>query len=129
MKRLRVLQKRVSRKQKDSKNREKAKHKLAILHEKITNQRNDFQHKLSFKLVSENQAIAVETLNVKCMITNYNLAQVICDSAWSSFVTKLKYNSEWSGKNILMIDKFESSSKICHVCGYHNSELTLKDRE
>ena len=63
------------------------------------------------------------------MITNYNLAQVICDSAWSSFVTKLKYNSEWSGKNILMIDKFESSSKICHVCGYHNSELTLKDRE
>jgi putative transposase len=63
------------------------------------------------------------------MIKNYNLAQAICDSAWSSFVTKLEYNSEWSGKNILMIDEFESSSKICHVCGYHNSELTLKDRE
>ncbi len=79
MKRLRVLQKRVSRKQKDSKNREKAKHKLAILHEKITNQRNDFQHKLSFKLVSENQAIAIETLNVKGMIKNHHPAQSIGD--------------------------------------------------
>jgi putative transposase len=129
LKRLKVLQKRVSRKQNGSKNREKAKQKLAVLHEKITNQRNDFQHKLSFKLVSENQAIAVETLNVKGMIKNHHLAQAIGDSAWSSFVTKLEYKSEWSGKTILMIGKFEPSSKICHVCGYHNSELTLKDRE
>ena len=110
-----VLQKRVSRKQNGSKNREKAKQKLAVLHEKITNQRNDFQHKLSFKLVSENQAIAVETLNVKCMIKNHHLAQAIGDSAWSSFVTKLEYKSEWLGKTIRMIGKFEPSSKICHV--------------
>ena len=129
LKRLQVLQKRVSRKQKGSKNREKAKQKLAVLHEKITNQRNDFQHKLSFKLISENQAIAVETLNVKGMIRRHHLAQAIFDSMWSSFVTKLEYKSEWLGKTILMIGKFEPSSKICHVCGYHNSELTLKDRE
>jgi putative transposase len=61
------------------------------------------------------------------MITNHHFAQAICDLAWSSFVTKLEDISEWLGKIILMIGKFESSSKICHVCGYHNSELKLKD--
>jgi len=129
LQRLKVLQKRVSNKVKGSKNREKAKQRLAVLHERITNQRNDFQHKLSFKLVSENQAIAVETLNVKGMIKNHHLAQVIGDSAWSSFVTKLEYKAEWFGKTILRIGRFERSSKTCSVCGYHNSNLTLKDRE
>jgi len=127
--RLKVLQKRVSKKQKGSKNREKAKQLLAKLHEKITNQRNDFQNKLSFKLVSENQAIALETLNVKGMQKNHHLAQAIGDSAWSSFVTKLEYKAGWYGKTILRIGRFEPSSKICNVCGYHNSNLTLKDRE
>ena len=90
MKRLKVLQKRVRRKQNGSKNREKAKQKLAVLHEKITTQRNDFQHKLSFKLVSENQAIAVETLNVKGMIKNHHFAQSIGDLAWSIFCNKIR---------------------------------------
>ena len=63
------------------------------------------------------------------MITNHHFAQAIFDSTWSSFVTKLEYKSEWLGKTLLMIGNFELSSKICHVCGYHNSELTLKDRE
>jgi putative transposase len=129
LKRLKVLQKRVSRKQKGSKNRAKAKQRLAVLHEKITNQRNDFQNKLSFKLISENQAIALETLNVKGMQKNHHLAQAIGDSAWSSFVTKLEYKAEWYGKTILRIGRFEPSSKLCNVCGFHNSELTLKDRE
>ena len=129
LKRLKVLQKRVSRKQKGSKNREKAKQRLAKLHERITNQRNDFQHKLSFRLVSENQAIALETLNVKGMQKNHNLAQAIGDSAWSSFVRKLEYKAEWYGKTILRVGQFEPSSKICNVCGYHKSDLTLKDRE
>jgi len=129
LQRLKVLQKRVSRKQKGTKNREKAKQSLAKLHEKITNQRNDFQNKLSFKLVSENQAIALETLNVKGMQRNHHLAQAIGDSAWSSFVTKLEYKAEWLGKTILRIGQFEPSSKLCSVCGYHNSDLTLKDRE
>jgi putative transposase len=128
LQRLKVLQKRVSRKQKGSKNRVKAKQRLAILHEKITNQRNDFQNKLSFRLISENQAIALETLNVKGMQKNHHLAQAIGDSAWSSFVTKLEYKAEWYGKTILRIGRFEPSSKLCNVCGFHNSELTLKDR-
>jgi putative transposase len=129
LKRLKVLQKRVSRKQKGSKNREKAKQRLAVLHDKITNQRNDFQNKLSFKLISENQAIALETLNVKGMVKNHHLAQAISDSAWGSFVTKLEYKAEWAGKTILRIGRFEPSSKLCSVCGYHNSELTLEIRE
>ncbi|WP_292390173.1 IS200/IS605 family element RNA-guided endonuclease TnpB [Methanosarcina sp. UBA5] len=129
LQRLKILQKRVSRKQIGSKNREKAKQLLAKLYEKITNQRNDFQNKLSFKLVSENQAIALETLNVKGMVKNHHLAQAIGDSAWSSFVTKLEYKAEWYGKTILRIGQFEPSSKLCSVCGYHNSNLTLKDRE
>ncbi|AKB17180.1 Mobile element protein [Methanosarcina sp. WWM596] len=129
LKRLNVLQKRVSRKQKGSKNRAKAKRRLAVLHDKITNQRNDFQNKLSFRLVSENQAVALETLNVKGMVKNHHLAQAISDSAWSSFVTKLEYKAQWFGKTVLRIGQFEPSSKLCSVCGYHNKELQLKDRE
>ena len=129
LQRLKVLQKRVSKKQKGSQNRAKAKQRLAALHDKIANQRTDFQNKLSFKLVSENQAIALETLNVKGMVKNHNLAQAISDSAWSSFVTKLEYKAEWLGKTVLRIGQFEPSSKLCSVCGYHNKELQLSDRE
>ena len=129
LKRLTCLQKRVSRKQKGSNRRNKAKLLLSKIHEKISNQRNDFQHKLSSKLISENQAIALETLNVKGMVKNHHLAQAISDSAWSSFVTKLEYKAQWCGKTVLRIGQFEPSSKLCNVCGYHNSELTLKDRE
>ncbi len=129
LKRLKVLQKRVSNKQKGSNNRTKAKQRLAALHDKIANQRNDFQNKLSFKLVSENQAIALETLNVNGMVKNHNLAQSISDSAWGSFVTKIEYKAEWLGKTVLRIGQFEPSSKLCSVCGYHNKELQLKDRE
>ncbi len=129
LKRLKVLQKRVSRKQKGSKNRRKAIQRLAKLHELITNQRTDFQHKLSSILICENQAIALETLNVKGMVKNHCLAQAISDSAWSSFVTKLEYKAEWFGKTILRIGRFEPSSKLCSICGYKNNDLTLKDRE
>lgn len=129
LKRLKVLQRRVSKKVKGSKNRAKAKQRLAVLHEKITNQRNDFQSKLSFRLISENQAIALETLNVKGMQKNHCLAQAIGDSAWSSFVTKLEYKAEWLGKTILRIGRFKPSSNLCNVCGYRNSALMLKDRE
>jgi putative transposase len=123
LKRLKVLQKRVSRKQKGSMNRSKAKQRLAVLHDKITNQRNDFQNKLSFRLISENQAIALETPNVKGMQKNHHLAQAINNSAWSSFVTKLEHKAERFGKTVLRIGQFEPSSKLCSVCGYHNKEL------
>jgi len=131
LQRLKVLQKRVSKKQKGSKNRAKAKQRVAVLHEKITNQRNDFQHKLSYRLVSdsENQAIAVETLNVKGMEKNHHIAQAIGDSAWSDFIRKLEYKAEWFGKTVLRIGQFEPSSKLCSECGYYNKELQLKERE
>jgi putative transposase len=129
LKRLKCLQKRVSRKIKGSKRRDKARKLLSKIHEKISNQRNNFQHQISSNLISENQAIALETLNVKGMQKNHCLAQAISDSAWSSFVTKLEYKAQWFGKTILRIGQFEPSSKLCNVCGYHNSELTLKDRE
>jgi putative transposase len=129
LKRMKCLQKRVSRKVKGSNNRYKTIRLLSKIHEKISNQRNDFQHKLSFRLICENQAISLETLNVKGMVKNHCLAQCISDAGWSSFVNKLQYKAECYGKTILRIGTFEPSSKICNVCGYHNSNLTLKDRE
>jgi putative transposase len=126
---LQVLQRKVSRKVKGSNNWKKAKLKLARLHEKITNQRNDFQHKLSKKLISENQAIALETLKVCNMVKNHHLAQSISDAGWSSFVSKLEYKAEWYGKTVLRIGTFEPSSKLCSNCGYYNKELTLAVRE
>jgi len=126
---LKVLQRKVSRKQKGSNNYKKAKLKLARLHEKITNQRNDFQNKLSKRLISENQAIALETLKVCNMVKNHCLAQSISDAGWSSFVEKLTYKAEWYGKTVLRIGQFEPSSKLCNVCGHHNKELTLAVRE
>jgi len=129
LKRLKCLQRRVSRKIKGSKNRRKAVFKLAKLHELISNQRHDFQHKVSLNLICENQAIAVETLNVQGMKKNHKLAQAVSDSAWYSFVLKLTYKAEWFGKTVLKIGQWESSSKTCNICGYKNKELTLKDRE
>jgi putative transposase len=127
--RLAVLQKRLSKKQKGSNNKTKARLAVSKLHEKISNKRNDFQHKVSSKLISENQAVALETLNVSGMLKNHCLAQRIADAAWSSFVTKLEYKAEWYGKTVLRIGRFEPSTKICNICGYYNEELTLKDRE
>ena len=129
LQRLKCLQKRVSKKVIGSNNRRKAVKKLAIIHEKVSNQRHDFQHKVSKRLVSESQAIAVETLNVRGMMKNHRLAQAIGDSAWYSFVLKLSYKAEWLGKTILKIGMFEPSSKTCNVCGYHNSELILDVRD
>jgi len=127
--RLKKLQRKLSKKQKGSKNRLKAKHNVALLHEKITNQRKDFLHKLSSKLISENQTICIEDLNVSGMIKNHNLAQSIADSSWGMFIQFLKYKSEWYGKNILTIGRFDPSSKMCSNCGTVNKELTLDQRE
>jgi len=129
LQRLKVLQRRVSRKKKGSKNRKKAIQKLARCHEKITNQRSDFLHKLSFRVVGENQAIAVESLNVAGMQKNHCLAQGISDVSWSTFFTMLDYKCQKYGKTLLKIGRFDPSSKICSTCGYLNRDLALKDRE
>ena len=129
LQRLKVLQRRVSRKKKGSKNRGKAIRKLAQCHEKIANQRNDFLHKISFRVVSENQAIAVESLNVGGMMKNHHLAQGIGDVSWSTFFTMLDYKCRKYGKTLLKIGRFDPSSKICSKCGYLKRDLTLSDRE
>lgn len=126
--RLAVLQRRASKKVKGSNNRKKANLRVAKCYEKITNQRKDWQHKWSAKLVSENKVICLEDLNVAGMLKNHHLARSIQECAWSQFVNFLEYKAEWSGTKIIKIGRFEPSSKLCS-CGYLNKNLTLADRE
>lgn len=107
----------------------RTKKKLAKLHEKVANQRNDFLHKQSSKLVKECRTIAIEDLNVKGMLGSHYLAKSISDAGWSAFTTMLKYKCKWYGTTLLKIGKFEPSSKTCSICGVINKELTLEDRE
>ncbi|MCD4807953.1 MAG: IS200/IS605 family element transposase accessory protein TnpB [Methanococcoides sp.] len=127
--RMKILQKRMSKKQKGSNNRNRSRHTVAKIHEKIRNQRMDFLHKTTSKLISENQAIAVESLNVSGMLKNHCLAQAISDVSWSEFFRQLEYKAELYGKTLLKIGQFEPSSKLCNVCGYYNNKMTLKDRD
>ena len=119
-----------SRKQKDSKNREKQRVVVSRQHEYIANQRMDFLQKLSTKLVCDNQAttFCMENLSVKNMMKNHNLAQAISDVSWSKFVELMKYKCQWYGKNIIFIGKFEPSSKTCSDCGNIKRDLKLSDR-
>jgi len=107
----------------------RTKHKLAMLHEKVANQRKDFLHKTSSELIKNHDSLAIEDLAVSNMVKNHKLAQSISDAGWSTFVTMLEYKAEWYGKNILKIGRFEPSSKLHANCGHINKNLTLKDRE
>jgi len=127
LKKLKKEQRTLSKKVKGSNNRNKQRIKVAKLHNKIRNMRNDFLHKLTTKLVSENQAICLEDLNVKGMIQNHNLAQAIQDVSWSKFNTLLEYKAQWHSVSILRIGRFEPSSKMCS-CGVINKDLKLSDR-
>lgn len=120
----------LSRKIKGSKNRNKQRIKVALIHEKINNQRSDFLHKFSHQLTHENQvsSIAIEDLNVKGMVKNHYLARSISDVAWNEFKRQLEYKCDWYGKNLLVIGRFEASSKTCS-CGVVNQDLKLSDRE
>jgi len=128
---LKKEQKKLSRKKKGSNRRNKQRKRVSKIHEKITNQRNDFLHKVSRELIDENQinTYCLETLNVKGMMKNHCLAQSIGDVGWSTFISILMYKAEWKGKNILRIGRFEPSSKTCNVCGKVNQELKLSDRK
>lgn len=118
----------LSKKVKGSKNRAKAKLKVAKVHAKISDGRNDFNNKMTTELISKNQAIAVESLNVKGMQKNHKLAKSIVDSSWGDFFRKLKYKSEWYGRELLEIDRWFPSSKRCGFCGHINNGLKLSDR-
>lgn len=130
LKRLKSLQRRVSRKKKGSQNRRKAVLKLARLHERIANQRKDFLHKVSSKLIGDNQTdtICLETLSVKNMVKNHSVAQVINDVGWSEFVRFLEYKGKWYGKNVIKINRFYASSKTYSNCGHVKDEMNLSER-
>ena len=129
LKRLKMLQKRASKKVKGSSNRKKANLKVAIQHEKITNQRKDFLHKFSDSITKNFDTICVENLNIKGMAKNRNLAQAISDVGWSMGLDMVKYKAEWRGKTYHEIGRFDASSKLHGKCGYLNHELTLSDRQ
>jgi len=124
-------QKRLSKKKKGSNNKSKQRIKVARVHEKVTNIRKDFLHKLSYQLTHENQvkSIVIETLNVNGMLKNHRLAKAIANVSWKKFVELLAYKCDWYGVNLLKIGRFEPSSKLCSKCGVINNELTLADRE
>ena len=127
LKRLKKQQRRVSKKVKGSNNRKKAVKKLAILHEKVSNKRNDFLHKVTAKLVLEHDTLCLETLKVSNMIKNHRLAQALSDISIGRFNEILEYKAKWNGVNILRIEQFEPSSKMCE-CGNIYRELKLSDR-
>ena len=106
----------------------KQKLKVAKIHEKIKNQRKDFQHKVSSRIVNENQVIVSENLNVKGMLKNHKLAKSIQDASFSSFCDMIKYKSEQKHRIYLKIDRFYPSSKLCHHCGYKYTGLKLEER-
>jgi putative transposase len=126
---LKKAQKILSHRKKNSKRRFKQRKKVFKLHEKIGNQRLDFLHKLSTKLINENQVICLEDLQVKNMVKNHCLAKSISDVSWSKFVELLKYKASWYGRKLVQIDKFFPSSKMCSSCGNIKKDLTLEDRE
>ena len=123
------LQRRLAKKTKGSANRKMAKLKVAKLHAKITDSRKDFLHKLSTRLVNENQVIAIETLAVSNMQKNHNLAKSIADASWSEFVRQLEYKSLWYGRELVGIDRWYPSSKRCSDCGHTVKKLPLSVRE
>lgn len=127
-KRLACLQRRLSRKEKGSNRRLRAKYAVARAHEKVANQRKDFLHKLTTKIIRENQSVVIEDLAVEGMLKNHCLAKSISSVSWSTFFSYLEYKSDWYGKNLIRIGRFEPSSKMC-TCGVINKELKLSDRD
>ena len=128
-KKLKKLQRQLSKKQKGSNNRNKLKIKLAKVHEKISNQRNTYLHQITSKLVNENQIICIEDLNVKGMMSNHKLAKSIQELSLYEFRRQLEYKCNWYGRRLVIINQFYPSSKTCHNCGYIYKDLKLSERE
>ncbi|MCX0273824.1 transposase [Nocardia zapadnayensis] len=119
----------LARKQKGSANRAKARLKAARIHARIADRRRDHLHKLSTRLVRENQVIAIEDLSVRNMVRNRSLARAISDASWSQFRSMLEYKADWYGREVIAIDRFYPSSKTCSTCGRINGSMPLHVRE
>lgn len=129
LKKVKYNQRQLSKKQKGSSSRNKQKQKLAIIHEKITNIRKDYLHKVSTEIVKNHDIICVEDLAVKNIMKNHKLAQAMSDVGLGTFYSMLEYKCEWNDKQFVKIDRFFPSSKMCSNCGWINQDLTLKIRE
>jgi putative transposase len=128
MSRLRTEQRHLSRCKLGSKNRTKARLRVAKIYQRVTNIRTDFLQKLSTQLVHENQVIIVETLRTKNMLKNHRLARAISDAGFGDFVRMLEYKCKWYGRTLVKVDTFFPSSKLCCICHQKNAELKLEDR-
>ena len=122
-KRLKFLQRALSRKKKGSNNYEKVRLQVAKLHEKIVNQRKDFLHKLSNTITNENQVIVMEDLRVKNMLKNHKLSKAISEVSWSQFRTMIEYKAKWKGRDVLIAPKNYPSSQLCSCCGYQHKDV------
>ena len=121
-KKLVKLQRELSHKEKRSKNYYKTKKKIAICHEKIRNTRKDYLHKISHEIISENQVIVSEDLQIKNMVKNHHLAKSISDVSWYELTRQLEYKAKWNGREYIKTDTFYASSQLCSVCGYQNTK-------
>ena len=128
LRKLKIYQRKLSKKQKGSNNRDKQRLKVSKLHKKVKNQRNDYQHKISRELVNKYNIICLETLKVKNMVKNKRLSKSISDVSWSSFVSKLEYKVAENQGYLVKIDKFYPSSKTCSNCGCVKESLKLSER-
>jgi putative transposase len=128
-KKLARAQRHLAHKKKGSKNRTKARQRVARLHARIADKRRDFQHKLSTRIIRENQTVCVETLAVKNMLKNRSLAKAISDVGWREFVRQLEYKAAWYGRTLIKIDRWYPSSKTCSACRYVLESLDLDERE
>lgn len=126
--RLAHAQRNLARKQKGTKNRDTARLKVARIYTKIADQRSDSLHKLTTRLIRENQVICVESLAVKNIVRNHSLAKAISDVGWGELVRQLEYKANWYGRTLVRIDRWYPSSQRCHRCGYINEALTLDVR-
>jgi putative transposase len=127
-KRLAKAQRRLAKKQLGSKNRDKARRKVARIHASIADRRTDFLQKLSTRVIREDQTICVESLSVKAMVKHPTLAKAIHDVGWGGFVRQLEYKANWYGRTLVRIDKWYPSSKRCFACGHVLDSLTLDMR-